>query len=233
MENSTTSKYKCEKCHDEGGTLQTINGYLTWVECSCNVQRKINALLKVSGINPEEYELKSLETFLPDNEMAKAMKKNALDFLNSSAVGIGYFGKSGIGKTHICIAICQEFTKRHLLTHKYFSYRTEIQKLKSCFYDREEYDKLMQKWIYCKVLYLDDLFKFSVDKNGGLKNQDLEIMFDIINTRYINRSITIFSSEYSLKDIMLIDEALGSRIYSMVKNFGMKCEGENRRLKGE
>ncbi len=86
------------------------------------------------------------------------------------------------------------------------------------------------RWIDAEALLIDDLFKFSVSKDGSIQQQDLQIMFDIINNRYLNRRITIFSSEYTVAEIKDVDAALGSRIFSMIHPYGMKCEGANRRF---
>jgi len=227
---TTKSHTECEECNGLGYILKDVNGYLTAVECHCHKAKRIKAALLTSGINAEEYELKNLDTFIADNPMAEKMKDNAERFLSDpNARGIGFFGKSGIGKTHICIAICQELTKEKGLIHKYFPYKSEMQKLKASFYDAEDYERLMSRWVNCDVLYIDDLLKFALGKDG-IRNQDLEITYDIINTRYLNRAMTIFSSEYSLAEITDIDEALGSRIFSMIHPYGVKCEGENRRF---
>ena len=62
--------------------------------------------------------------------------------------------------------------------------------------------------------------------------EELRIIFDIINSRYLNHLTTIFSSEYSVNDITIIDEALGSRIYEMINPYGLFVQGSNQRLVG-
>jgi DNA replication protein DnaC len=223
----------CEKCNDIGYTFTEIDGYLTSKMCSCQREKTIESILKSSGITYEEYQSKTLESFKTENKMAAEMKSMAEKFIaDKKATGIGYFGKSGTGKTHICIAICNELTKKRLLLHRYFSYRTDIQKIKACYYDLDMFNHTMGKYLSCDVLFIDDLFKFATNKDGGIQTQDLQIMFDIINTRYLNKSITIFSSELTVEEIRKIDEALGSRIYAMIQPYGVKCIGENMRFKG-
>lgn len=223
--------YKCQKCKDEGFTFSMVDGYEQARECECQIPIRVERYLRGSGVDYEEYSAKMLSNFKADTKMAKEMKDYAIRFLaDPHAKGIGYFGKSGIGKTHICIAICQELTRKKLIPHQYFSYRREIQRLKAELYHEEEYAALMNRWMNCRVLYIDDLFKFSTGRDGQIQTQDLQIMFDLINSRYLNKSMTIFSSEYSVNDIKRIDEALGSRIFSMIHPYGLKCEGENRRF---
>lgn len=224
------SHSECEKCGGTGWIDYEKDGYEYGRPCECRAAKIIELQLKASGIEYAEYAEKTLETFKADTEMAAKMKRMAEEYLaDRPANGIGYFGKSGTGKTHICIAICQELTRRGEGAHKYFSYRTEIQRLKALAYNEPEYFRQMDGWTSCDILYIDDLFKFAKDRQGNIYSQDLQITYDIINTRYLNRSRTIFSSEYTVNDIKNIDSALGSRIYEMIRPYGLECTGKNRR----
>ena len=231
MEQNLTAE--CSICGGGGYIYKTVNGYSFADECSCVTEKKIERYLRSSGVDYEEYLSKSISTFKVDTDEAENMKQIAEQFLeDDKATGAGYFGKSGTGKTHICIAICQELTRSKAIPHFYFAYRREIQRLKSVFFHSEDYDRLMSKWTSCKVLFIDDLFKFATDRTGTIQTQDLQIMFDIINSRYLNKAVTIFSSEFALNDIKNIDAALASRIYEMIGPYRLKCEGDNRRFKG-
>lgn len=230
-ETSTTSIINCTKCNDVGYIFFESEGYTKAVMCECKKGRHINYVFKHSGIPVCDYKKKTLESFNVYDENTKKMKELALSFLkDESATGLGFFGKSGTGKTHLCIAVCGQLTKERLISHKYFAYRREMQQLKSSYYHHDEYEILMYKWMNCDVLLIDDLFKFA-EKDGEIQTQDLQIMFEIINERYLNGKITIFSSEYSLKEITNIDEALGSRIYNIIGDYGVKCDGKNYRFK--
>lgn len=221
----------CKICGGSGYILEVIDGYETFRECECIQSHRIERYLLHSGVRYREYAEKSLENFREDTEEARRMKLLARQFLaDQKAAGFGLFGKPGTGKTHLCIAICQEMTRKRFLPHYYFSYRKEIQQLKAAYYHTETYTNLMEKWQDCKVLYIDDLLKFAKDARGNINSQELQIIYDIVNTRYINRETTIFSSEYTVSELCEIDAALGSRIYEMVNPYGMKCEGKNRRV---
>ena len=224
----------CKVCGGSGYRLEVIDGYETFLECACIQPQRIRRYLYNSGIRYGEYEKKSLNTFREDTEEARRMKAIAKQFLaDGKATGMGFFGKPGTGKTHICIAACQEYTRKQCLPHHYFSYRREIQRLKAVYYEAEPYGRLMERWQTCQMLYMDDLLKFAQDARGGFLGQELQILYDIINARYINRVKTIFSSEYTVSELCEIDSALGSRIYEMISPYGMKCEGKNRRIAPE
>ena len=73
-------------------------------------------------------------------------------------------------------------------------------------------------------------------KDGKLldiEREELRLMFDLINARYINHLTTIFSSEFPIKDITAIDAALGSRIYEMINPYGLYVTGRNQRIGGK
>lgn len=227
---STTLNIECPICQGEGFIWVVEDGYDRVKECECRKELMIERYLHNSGIDYTEYREKSLATFQTDTDEAKRMKELAEQFISDKTKrGIGYFGRSGTGKTHICIAICQELTRRRGWPHRYFSYRREIQRLKAVAYNDAEYSRLLSEWTTCKVLYIDDLLKLATDQRGVIQKQDLQIIYDIINTRDLNKAVTIFSSEYTVSDITKIDEALGSRIYKMTE-LGMRCEGRNRRI---
>lgn len=239
----TEVKYECNKCKDSGFIALDMNGnrkpsidvpssqQAGISICSCKIQQGIRTNMEYSGIDLEEYDKKTLKTFKRDTEEAQAMYALALKFLAEyKPQGIGYFGKSGTGKTHICIAICHELALRNI-QHRYFNYRTDIQVLKQLKYDFEEYSKKMNEYKTCSVLYIDDLFKLIKNNKGEIDQQELQIMFEIINTRYMNNKPIIVSSEMTVNEIKDIDEATGGRIYEMLNGIGMKCEAENRRIK--
>jgi DNA replication protein DnaC len=68
------------------------------------------------------------------------------------------------------------------------------------------------------VLYIDDLFKTGrgVGKKAQMPTEaDINLAFEIINSRSIQRKPTIISSESTIYEILNIDEAIGSRINKM------------------
>lgn len=59
------------------------------------------------------------------------------------------------------------------------------------------------------------------------------LLFDLIDSRYINQKTTIFSSNYTLNDLINqrgIMKKIVDRICEMTKGAVIKFEGENRRI---
>lgn len=231
----------CKRCNSTGYIVVERNGYKMMTYCpDCHERREVARHLRESGISPADYNRYTLETFRGDkSETAQKMLDLANRYLEAHAKGerrgIGFFGRSGTGKTHICIAICQELTRKFHEPHFYFNYTAEIEKLaKSANSYHSDYMQETAKWRTCQNLYIDDFLKLSGTVQNGhlvsIKPEHLRVIFDIINARYLNHAATLFSSEYSLNDIAKIDEALGSRIYEMIKPYGLYVTGKNQRL---
>lgn len=79
--------------------------------------------------------------------------------------------------------------------------------------DSEYYKKFISKFQNCDILLIDDLFK------GKVNDSDVNIMFEIINHRYINNLPMIINSEFLIDRLLYFDEAIGSRIYEMCRDY--------------
>ena len=79
--------------------------------------------------------------------------------------------------------------------------------------DSEYYKKSISKFQNCDILVVDDLFK------GKVNDSDVNIMFEIINYRYINNLPMIINSEFLIDRLLYFDEAIGSRIYEMCRDY--------------
>lgn len=93
--------------------------------------------------------------------------------------------------------------------------------------DEEYYSKILSKYQKAKLLLIDDLFK------GKVNESDTNIMFEIINYRYMNYLPIIVSSEFTVERLLDFDEAIGSRIIEMAKDYTVEIVGKenNYRLK--
>lgn len=65
---------------------------------------------------------------------------------------------------------------------------------------------------------MDDLFK------GKINESDINIVFEIINYRYLNHLPIIVSTEFTTERLLAFDEGVGSRIYEMCKAYIVEIE---------
>ena len=97
-------------------------------------------------------------------------------------------------------------------------WRDEVARLKSVIFNESKYGSYINVLKNVEVLYIDDFWKTGKDSKKQLTtppSSDINIAYEIINSRYSSKKITIFPSKFILREIFDIDEAIGSRIYEM------------------
>lgn len=196
-----------------------MDGYVNDViECECRDAEAIKRLWKASGINLENSN-QTFGNFEVWNDYSRKAKDTALayykDFHNirsSRRNSIMFCGQVGSGKTHLTIALAVNFLNKRIKV-VYMPYRDVITKVKQNMLDDEYYQKMISKYQTCDVLLMDDLFK------GKINETDINIVFEIINYRYLNHLPIMVSTEFTVENLLYFDEAIGSRIYEMCKDY--------------
>lgn len=233
--------YSCALCKNKGIIAYpeiSELGYSTVVfrECVCMKPRRSLRRLEKSGLKSliKDYTFSRFNVHKPwQGLMLNAARSYAEKPEGWFFVG----GQSGSGKTHICTAICREL----LLSGRaviYMLWRDTVAQLKAAVTDEKRYAELINEYKTVDVLYIDDLFKSGRSKEAAAQptSADINVAFEILNYRYNNPALlTVISSEYSIGDIISIDEAVGGRIYERTKN-GNACSikrdrGKNYRLR--
>lgn len=216
--------YSCALCKNKGIIAYpeiSELGYSTVVfrECVCMKPRRSLRRLEKSGLKSliKDYTFARFNVYKPWQELMYNAARCYAEKLE------GWFfvgGQSGSGKTHICTAICREF----LLNGRaviYMLWRDTVAQLKAAVTDEKRYAELINEYKTVDVLYIDDLFKSGRSKEAAAQptSADINVAFEILNYRYNNPALlTVISSEYSIGDIISIDEAVGGRIYERTKN---------------
>lgn len=216
-----TPSYKCDKCRD---LTFIIDGNVA-TPCDCRDLREADDILKSSGIS-EEFRKKTFNAFnySYSNQIKDAYKKaieyaGAFDDIKDSRRNsIMFLGQVGSGKTHLSLAICNALMD-DCVGVVYMSYREVITKIKQNVMDSEEYERIVGRYKRAKVLLIDDLFK------GSVTNSDINIMFEIVNFRYFNNLPVIVSCEKCVDELLDIDEAIGSRLIEMSKDYLIIMKG--------
>lgn len=207
----------CPTCKNKGYIMIVEDGYTALKKCDCLQTRKSKQLIEKSGLKKliQEY---TFEKFIANETWQRLIKEKALAFIQDPETHWFFIGgQVGAGKTHICTAIVNELMQQG---HEalYMLWRDEIMKLKANVMEGNEYAERIQRFKSAKVLYIDDLFKS--ERGKPPTTSDINIAFEILNTRYMNQDlITIISSEKLLKEILGIDEAIGSRIFQRVQSY--------------
>lgn len=233
QENGTTStlttsneeKYDCPKCKDIGLIFIDQN---TARECECVVQRRINRLFKASEIT-DEFKKLSFKNFITKGKpqvivdaykCAATYCKRFPEIRNTRHNSICLLGQPGSGKTHLLIAASNYLIKRGIGV-LYFPYREGFDEIKD---DLDALEEKASRMKEIDVLFIDDMFK------RGATEFEIKTMFSVINYRYLNHKPIMVSSELLEDDLLDIDEALGSRILEMARDFTVVITGDRKLL---
>ena len=217
--------YNCDKCKNRGDYMIKTETGEALAECECMRIRRAIRELKKSGLE-NQIEGLGFDSYKVVDELTAKIKRLAIENINTKEwFFIG--GQTGAGKTHISTAIAVELLRRSVQV-RYKRYMEMIQSLKSKKFtsDADYFDELLPL-VNCEVLYIDDLFK------GKVLDQDVAIIWEIIDDRYTNGKKTIISSEMDLSKIARLDESLAGRINQRAGKYVINIEKNkafNRRL---
>ena len=201
-------------------------------------QREIKKLQRNSLLG-DRYKDASFETtHTGDNSSFDTAFKRCKNYCEVSSkvlengYGIYLWGNSGTGKTHLTACMVNELIKQHRPT--LFTNFFEIsQIIRGTFNSSTESEiNMVEKISNIDFLFIDDLGTEKVTKNGE-DNWLQEKIFEILNKRYNNKKPTVFTSNYSLEELVnargLMDKTV-DRILEM-SSLILKVEGESYRIK--
>lgn len=209
--------YNCPICKDSLIIFVDQDGHKVARDCECAAAIYSKRRMRASGVSDDDInrgfnDFKTLGEVELENIKQKAFnyfltfRGKMLDRNNSLLLS----GKPGRGKTTLGFAVFNNILKNGTPA-LYVSYREMITLLKQIRTDETKFNKEFSKYSRAKVLFLDDLFK------GEVTKADKDIMYELINYRYLKRLPMIISTEKTQDELLDIDEALGSRIIEMCK----------------
>lgn len=220
--------YKCPECMDVGWVLRKDGSGNDYAErCACWGREEARRLMRLSGVSPE-FQGKGFENFNTGNhpQLVNA-KSKSIGYLESFRErektrhnSIMFCGQVGSGKTHLGIAVCNKLMDQNIAV-SYMAYRNAITRIKQVMTDEAEYNRALRPYIHARVLYIDDLLK------GRVTESDVNILYEIVNYRYMNSLPLIISTEQPIEGLIGFDEAIGSRIVEMCRGNIVQLHGKD------
>ena len=206
--------------------------------CRCQTPDHRQRLFHAARI-PPRYQHCTLQDFKHADAdtskwIAKAEAQRILDdYLVIDGRGLVFVGAVGVGKTHLAVAILRELIDRYQVRGLFYQFGALLRQIQDSYnpVSKTSELKVLQPVFDAEVLVLDEL--------GASKPTDWvrDTMMQIINARYNDKRLTIFTTNYfderkNEKDTGEILEdrigvALRSRLYEMCKT--VVIEGEDYR----
>lgn len=212
--------FKCNDCQDRGYVFQSDGVYEFAIKCKCQLIKEVKSKMNNSGIG-DLLEIRKFENYNAEEDFQKTMKNKAIEFtrafLKGNRSSLAFLGQSGIGKSHLIIAVTKQLLD-HNIDVKYYVADEIIQKLQASKFDEENYNREFSKIANAGVLFIDDLFKTSITnyyKEESIKIEDLREVFKIINYRYNKNLPILLNSEIHFERFKELDQATIGRINEM------------------
>lgn len=227
--------YICDKCKNKGIILIAKEYDGIWQDyqkdCDCKKIRDNIRALKRSGLERvvEDCKFEKFKVEKPFQELMLNTAKNYLD--NGEGKWLVFLGASGCGKTMLCSAVAIELLRQGKQL-KYMLWKDDSRKIKNDNFDGD--GTLIDYYKNVEVLYIDDLFK-TAKTDGEFQRPtvgDINLAFEIINSRVAQKKTTIISSENTIDELFDIDESIAGRIRDMSQEYCLniaKGEGKNYR----
>jgi DNA replication protein DnaC len=217
----------CEECFGTGTKLDPVKGALP---CPCRRSDRFRTLFAAARV-PRRYERCSFANF---NSHPGTSQDNALlhahKFANEYPAverGLLFMGPAGVGKTHLAVSIIRDLIEKGFagLFYEFGSLLKEIQDSYNPISKSSEL-KVLAPVFQAHVLVLDEL--------GATVPTEWvrDTMYQIINKRYNDKKLTIFTTNYSDKNKELeerITYRLRSRLFEMCTNVVIDGEDYRRR----
>ena len=221
------SRFISPECKDTGIVYYNgENGYLYARPCKCRAVKEAKMRIERSGL-AKLFKSKTFDSFKTYSDpILEDAKRTVMRFAETfeshgeeEANSLLLCGQVGAGKTHLGAACSMQLMDRGIPV-VYMGYRDEMTSLKSKIIDEKAYSDTVNRFKTAKVLFIDDFIK------GKTTESDVNIVYEIVNYRYNNHLPMIVSTEKPLEDLIVFDEAIGSRLIEMCRGYIVVFEGK-------
>lgn len=211
----------CKRCNTRKQTEFLVFGRHQPVMCECQSQmyqkeeerqrqlekQRIVDKLKKASLLGEKYKNTTFEnTEMTSKEFEKIYSRckkycEVAETVLDKGIGIYLFGNKGTGKSHVTSCMANELMNKYY-TVLYTNFAEISKYIRGTFNKTEEteYD-FLERLTNIDFLFIDDFGTEIVTKN----NQDVwlqEKVFEVVNKRYNNNKPIIFTSNYSLRQLI-------------------------------
>ena len=185
----------CQFCFGTGTRLESGDGGVKGaVMCDCRRSNSGTRLLDAARIPPRFREC-SFHNYYPKNDsqfFAHSFACRLVDEYPAVETGLLFMGTVGVGKTHLAIAVLKDLIEKKGITCLFYESGSLLKAIQDSYNPVSETSEMrvLAPVYQAEVLVLDEL--------GATvpTNWVRDTMYQIINTRYNNKKLTIFTTNY-------------------------------------
>ncbi len=214
---SEVSRLKSDACSTCQGTgWIKVDSSEAVRRCQCSLDSKIVRLLEKARI-PSRYEHCDLRNYEGHNDWQKKAQLVAKKFVDEFPLidlGLLFVGPCGVGKTHLAVSIM-----KHLITEKsvhcvFYDFRELIREIQNSYNPVSQTSevKILAPILESGVLVLDEL---GANKPTAWVQDTIAY---VINSRYNDKKITIFTSNFTDQVSAAGEESLTDRIGARLRS---------------
>lgn len=145
-------------------------------------------------------------------DIIKAIKNLIENFDNKDFKGIYLYGPAGIGKTHIMQIVANHFMKKEKKV-AFVIVSEMVIKLKTMFNNSEKFHNLIEMIKKSDLLILDDIGSETISE--WFRD---EVLLSILSFRMSNNLKTLFTSNYSINQLLKIESQISNDKKYSIKN---------------
>jgi len=199
-------KVDCPECQGTGWKPVESGGVRRVLRCDCRQEERAERLLDLARI-PKRYEHCAFENYHirkdeetgQANPSLRAAKLKAEGFVQEYPVDFGllFVGSTGVGKTHLAVAVVRELILRKGIECLFYDFRDLLKKIQDSYNaisQSTEY-RVVQPLLEVEVLLLDEMA--SVNPSDWVK----ETLSHIINSRYNQKRVTLITTTLPFGEI--------------------------------
>ncbi len=202
----------CPKCGGSG--WEPVEGCVR--RCSCVESAHVDRLLAEARI-PKRYQHCGLDSYNATNDSqrtAKALVQRFLDKYPRIDCGLLFLGTCGVGKTHLAVALLKQVIAKFGDGGLFYDFRDLLRDIQASWNSVSQASELevLRPVLEAKVLVLDEL--------GANKPTDWvrDTIAHIINYRYNDQRLTIFTSNFLDNPAKTGEESLTDRIGARLRS---------------
>jgi len=195
----------CLKCDGTGYKPIEVEGVHRVVRCDCTAAKRVDYLLRQARI-PKRYEHCAFENFDirkhretgQENFTLRWARNQAEKFVEEYPVDFGllFVGPTGVGKTHLAVAVLRELALRKGVECLFYDFRDLLKEIRDSYNPVSQTSELrvLQPVLDVEVLLLDELV--ATNPSDWVK----ETVAHIINSRYNRKQVSLITTTLPLSD---------------------------------